>query len=58
VKAAQLAALDALLHPAVPAPAWGIWYEARALEWAAVTLFPEDPGLFCHRQSRIDQERI
>ncbi len=58
VKAAQLTALDALPHPAVPAPAWGIWYEARALEWAAMTLFPEDPGLFCHRQSRIDQDRI
>lgn len=53
--------MSGLLHlpqPGVPVSAWEIWYQARALEWAALTLFLEDPTLFCHRQTQVDEERI
>jgi AraC-like DNA-binding protein len=35
-----------------------LWYEARLLEWLAECLFTESSELFCHRQQRLDRERV
>jgi AraC-like DNA-binding protein len=56
--AAQSATVRSLAHPPVPPEARALWYEARLLEWLAECLFAESAELFCHRQQRLDRERV
>lgn len=49
---------DLLRHPTVPQSALPVWFEARALGWAATCLFAADGELFCHRRQRVDRERV
>ena len=49
---------DLLRQPSVPQSALPLWYEARALGWAATCLFAADDHLFCHRRQRADRERV
>lgn len=56
--AAQSATMRALVQPPVPPAARPLWYEARLLEWLSESLFDEAGELFCHRQQRLDRERI
>ena len=55
-----LALRGALLDPPVPAAAREAWYAAKTLELLAHTVFREDePGeLFCHRQQRLNRDRV
>jgi AraC-like DNA-binding protein len=55
---AQSATLRSLPNPPVAPAARGLWYEARLLEWLAECLFDEADELFCHRQQRLDRERV
>jgi AraC-like DNA-binding protein len=55
---AQSATMRALRQPPVPLAARPLWYEARLLEWLSESLFDEAGELFCHRQQRLDRERI
>jgi AraC-like DNA-binding protein len=56
--AAQSATVRSLAHPPVPPEARALWYEAKLLEWLAECLFSESGELFCHRQQRLDRERV
>jgi AraC-like DNA-binding protein len=52
--------ISSLRHPPVYAPAQRAWFEAKALELAALFLYQPPAGqeLFCHRQDRLAQERV
>lgn len=54
----QSAILRTLPNPPVTPSARGLWYEARLLECLAECLFAEADELFCHRQQRLDRERV
>jgi AraC-like DNA-binding protein len=56
--ASQSATARSLAHPPVPPEARALWYEARLLEWLAECLFAKSAELFCHRQQRLDRERM
>jgi AraC-like DNA-binding protein len=50
--------LQGLLHPPVFRPAQLLWYEGKALEFAAEFLFESDPEPLCSRARRLAQERV
>ncbi len=50
--------LQGLLHPPVLRPAQPLWYEGKALEFAAEFLFEADPEPLCSRAQRLAQERV
>ena len=56
--AAQSASVRAAFHPPVAPGARALWYEAKIVEWLAETVFSEEGDLFCHRQQRIERERV
>jgi AraC family transcriptional regulator len=56
--ASQSATVRSLAHPPVAPEARPLWHEARLMEWLAECLFAENAELFCHRQQRLDRERV
>jgi AraC-like DNA-binding protein len=50
--------LRALLHPPVLKAAQGLWYEGKALEFAAEFLFATEEEPLCTRARRVAQERV
>ena len=56
--ASQSATVRSVLQPPVAPQARALWHEARLLEWLAECLYSEDSELFCHRQQRVERERV
>lgn len=53
------ALLQSLFHPPVFRPAQCLWYESKALEFAAEFFFsPEGDELLCSRAQRVGRERV
>lgn len=55
----QRSIVGSLLQPPVAKTAQSVWYQAKALELIAHSLFePKEPELFCMRQKRVARDRV